>query len=209
MEQQVNLHQPILGARKHLFSARAIGIALAALAVNLGILAAFANWRSLRLEHSLSALEQQQRAGLALSENASVAIRPGRSLAELESDARALAGDIASRERALDVIRQGGASKEHGFAARLEALAHAQVDGLWLRRIVLAAGSGQLAFQGAAVDPHRVPEYLAALSREPAFAGVGLDRLSLSRAAPEDAPAVSMFQVAAPGLEIPAKEEPR
>ena len=35
VEQQVNLYQPILGAEKRLFSARAIGLCLALLAVSL------------------------------------------------------------------------------------------------------------------------------------------------------------------------------
>jgi len=208
MEQQVNLHQPILGARKNLFSARAIGVALAVLTLSLGSLAAFAGWRNARLEHSLTALEQQQQAELALSEHAGAAIRPGRTLQELDADARTLTADIASRERALDVIRQGDAAQARGFAARLVALAHARMDGLWLRRIVLAEGAGQLALQGAAVDPHLVPEYLAALAREPALAGVDLDRLTLRRAAQEDAPAASTFEVSAPGLEFAAKDAP-
>lgn len=208
MEQQVNLYQPILGAEKHLFSARAIGIALAALAISLGSLAAYAGWRSARLEHALNALEQQQSAELAMSEHANAAIKPGKSLPELEAEAKTLAADIASRERALDVIRQDGAARRDGFAARLESLAHAQLEGLWLRRIVLAAGDGQLAFQGATVDPHLVPAYLAALSREPSFAGVNLDRLSVQRAEPQDAPAASLFEVAAPGLDFPKQERP-
>ena len=209
MEQQVNLYQPILGAQKHLFSARAIGIALAALIVSLGSLTAYASWRSARLERSVSLLEQQQSAELAMSEHAGAAIRPGKSLPELDADAKVLSAGIASREHTLDVIRQSASSKGTGFAARMESLAHAQLDGLWLRRIVLASGDGQLAIQGATVDPHLVPAYLAALSHEPALAGVGLDRLNLRRASPEDAPAASVFEVAAPGLEFSKKDEPQ
>ncbi len=206
MEQQVNLYQPIMGAEKHLFSARAIGIALAALMVSLGSLAAYAGWRNARLEHSLSSLEQQQAAELAMAQRANDSLRPTRSIAELESDARRLAAEIAERERALDVVKQGVVDPNSGFAARMEALAQAQAEGLWLRRILLAAGDGQLAFQGATVDTHLVPAYLAALSAGPAFRGVRLDRLSMQRAAAEDAPAVAIFEVAAPGLDFPREE---
>ncbi len=207
MEQQINLYQPILGAEKHLFSARAIGIALAALAVSLGSLAAYAGWHNARLEKTLTSLEQQQAAELAMSERANAALKPAKSVAELDADAKNLSADIASRERALDIVRRGAADPVAGFAARLEALARARSDGLWLRRIVVAAGDGQLAFQGATLDPHLVPAYLAALANERAFAGVNLDRISLQAAKREDAPAVSVFEVGAPGL-VFAKLEP-
>jgi hypothetical protein len=207
MEQQVNLYQPILGAEKHLFSARAIGIALGALVISLGSLAAYAGWRNARLERTLSSLEHQQAAELAMSERANASLKPTKSVAELEAEARTLSADIASRERALDIVRHGAADPVAGFAARLEALAHARMEGLWLRRIVVAAGDGQLAFQGATTDPHLLPAYLAALSNERAFAGANLDRLSMQAAKAEDAPAVSLFEVGAPGLKF-AKQEP-
>jgi hypothetical protein len=207
MEQQVNLYQPILGAEKHLFSARAIGIALAALVISLGSLAAYAGWRNARLERTLSSLEHQQAAELAMSERANASLKPAKSVAELDADAKILSADIASREHALDVVRGGAADPVAGFAARLEALARARMDGLWLRRIVVAAGEGQLAFQGATMDPHLLPAYLAELSNERAFAGANLDRLSMQAAKAEDAPAVAIFEVGAPGLQF-AKQEP-
>ena len=200
MEQQVNLYQPILGAEKHLFSARAIGIALLLLAVSLGGLAGFAGWRNARLERTLTALEQQQNAELSMSERANASLKPTQSVADLDADAKRLSTDIASRERALDIVRGGTVKPASGFAARLEALARSQMEGLWLRKIVVAAGDGQLAFQGSTVDPHLVPAYLAALANEPALAGVDFDRLALHRATPEEAPAQSVFEIGAPGI---------
>lgn len=206
MEQQVNLYQPILGAQKHLFSARAIGISLLLLAVCLGGLAGFAGWRNARLERTLTSLEQQQGAELAMSERAAASLKPTQSLADLDVDAKRLSQDIASRERALDIVRSGAANPKSGFAARLEALARSQMEGLWLRRIVVAVGDGQLAFRGSTTDAHLVPAYLAALAHEPALAGVNFDRLALRRASPEEAPASSVFDVGAPGLSFAEKD---
>jgi len=206
MEQQINLYQPILGAEKRLFSARAIGIGLAILAVCLGGIGAFGAWRTARVERSVALLETQQAAQLATVEQASAALAPGRSLADLQAQAKNLSADIAARQRALDLVRLGAASPATGFAARLEALARRQLDGLWLHAIVVGSGEGRLALRGDTVDPQLVPAYLAALAEEPALAGVRFDRLTMRRAKREEAPAELVFELGAPGLKFPAPE---
>jgi Tfp pilus assembly protein PilN len=206
MEQQVNLYQPILGAEKRLFSARAIGVGLSLLALCLCGLAAFGGWRTARVEHSVALLDAQQAAELARVERASTAMQPGRSLAELEKQAKSLSADIAARERALDLVRLGKASPATGFAARLEALARRQLDGLWLHSIVVGSGDGRLALAGNAVDPRLIPAYLAALAEEPALAGVRFDTLTIRRAKQQEAPAQLVFELGAPGLKFPAAE---
>jgi hypothetical protein len=206
MEQQVNLYQPILGAEKRLFSARAIGVGLGLLGLCLCGLGAFGAWRTARVEGTLARLETQQAAELARVERASAALEPVRSLAELETQAKSLSADIAARERALDLVRLGTASPATGFAARLEALARRQLDGLWLRSIVVGSGDGRLAFAGSAVDSKLIPAYLAALTEEPALAGVRFDKLAIRRANHEEAPAQLVFELGAPGLKFPAPD---
>jgi len=206
MEQQVNLYQPILGAEKRLFSARAIAVGLCLLALCLGGLAGFGAWRTARVERSVTLLETQQAAQLAIVERASAALQPRRSLAELQTQAKELTADIATRERALDLVRLGAASPATGFAARLEALARPQLDGLWLHTIVVGSGEGRLALRGAAVDPQLVPAYLAALAGDRAMTGVRFDKLSMRRAKQEEAPAQLVFELGAPGLKLPAPE---
>jgi len=206
MEQQVNLYQPILGAEKHLFSARAIGVGLVVLAASLAALAGYAAWRAARVEHAITSLEQQQAAQLALAERAAAALRPKESVAELDAAARGLTAEIAARELALNLVRKGIATPGSGFAARLESLARRQVDGLWLKKIVLSTGDSRLAFEGAATDPRLVPTYLAALNEEHALDGARFDRLVMRRAKPEEAPAQTVFELGAPGLALPTAE---
>jgi len=206
MEQQVNLYQPILGAEKKLFSARAIGTGLALLAVCLAALAGFAAWRTARVERSVAQLEQQQTAALARAERAGATLHPGLSLAQLQAEAQELAADIAARERALDVVHQGAAAPATGFAARLEALGRRQLDGVWLRQIVVGSGEGRLALQGGTTDPRLVPAYLAALAEERALDGVHFLSLSMRRAQPEEAPAHMVFVLGALGLTFPVAE---
>jgi Tfp pilus assembly protein PilN len=204
MEQQVNLYQPILGAEKRLFSARAIGVGLVLLGLCLCGLAAFGSWRTSRVERSIALLATQQATELARVERTSAALAPGRSLAELDTQAKSLSADIAARERALDLVRLGTASPATGFAARLEALARRQLDGLWLQSIVVGSGDGRLAFAGSAVDSKLIPAYLAALAEEHALAGVRFDKLTIRRANHEEAPAQLVFELGAPGLKFPS-----
>lgn len=207
MEQQVNLYQPILGAEKRLFSSSAIGIGLLLLAVCLGGLAGFGAWRTGRVERSVAQLEQQQANELARAEHAGAALRPKQSLAELLNQAKAMSAEIAARERALEVVRSGEATPTSSFAARLESLARRQLDGIWLRQIVVGSGEGRLALQGWTVDARLVPAYLAALAEERALDGVRFDTLAMRRAKPEESPAALVFALGAPGLVFPNAEK--
>lgn len=206
MEQQVNLYQPILGAERRLFSARTIGIALAVFAVSLVGLTAYGSRRIGRIEHDVHEIEQRQIANLAMAERVGQAVRPAESMAELEAAAKTLSADIDGRRRVLEIVRRDGDSTATGFAARLEALAQRQLDGVWLTAIVVGSGDGRLAMRGAASDPALVPAYLTGLAAEPALKGVRFDRLTIRHAAPEEAPAQVVFEADGPGL-APQKEE--
>jgi Tfp pilus assembly protein PilN len=206
MEQQVNLYQPILRAEKRIFSARAIGGSLLTLAACLGGLHAFGAWRTGRIERSVAIIERQVATETSLRDGVSAALRPSRSIVELQAQALELIADIAARERALDLVNRDTASPATGFAARLEALGRRQIDGLWLRTIVVGSGDGLLALQGATVDRRLVPQYLAALAEERAFDGVRFDKLAIRQARREESPAQLMFELGAAGLDFPAPE---
>ena len=206
MGQQVNLYQPILGAEKRLFSARAIGAGLAILIACMGGLTAFGSWRTHRIERSVDQLERQEAANLALVERSSTALRPGLTQPQLDAEARGLSVDIDARERALEIIRLDSAAPATGFAARLEALARGQLDGIWLTTIIVGSGDGRLAMRGATTDPDLLPAYLAALAQAPALDGVRFDKLAMRRADPGEAPAQVIFELGAPGLKLAALE---
>ena len=206
VEQQVNLYQPILGAEKRLFSARAIGVCLALLAISLSALGGYGAWRTSQVERSIAELEKRQAAELATAERAGLALNPGKSVVELDAEAKELAADIAARERALAILKLGAGSPATGFAARLEALARRQIDGLWLHDVVVGSGDGRLAMRGQALDPKLVPAYLAALSEDPALAGVRFDKLTMRRAKENEAPAQLVFELGAPGLTLASSE---
>jgi hypothetical protein len=208
VEQQVNLYQPILGAEKRLFSARAIGICLGFLAFSLAALGGYGAWRTSRVERAIAEIEKRQSADLMAAERTGMALQPGKSAAQLDAEAKDLAAEIAARERALAIVRLGAASPATGFAARLEALARRQVEGLWLHDVVVGSGEGRLSMRGNALDPKLVPAYLAALAQEPALAGVRFDKLTMRRAKEDEAPAQLVFELGAPGLALASEETP-
>lgn len=206
IDQQVNLYLPILGAERRLFSARAIGVALLVLAVCLAGLSAYAAWHTGRIERSMNQLDVREAADRDLAERTSLAARPATSMPQLDADARTLSGDIEACQRALDLLRRISTTTTTGFAARLEALGRRQLDGIWLRDIMLGSGTGRLAMRGGTTDARLVPSYLAALAEERALAGVHFDKLVMRRAVPNEEPAQLVFELGAPGLKLPAAQ---
>jgi hypothetical protein len=206
IEQQVNLYQPILRAEKRLFSAARIAVGLTVLLICLAGLAAFGAWRTTRIERAVAGLQEQETRQIALAASASATLRPTRSLAELDAEAKVVSADIAARERALEILREGASAPASGFAARLEALARQGLEGLWLTHIVVGSGDGRLAMRGSTTDPHLVPAYLAKLASDAALIGVRFDKLAMRRALPQEAPAQLIFELDAPGITLPPSE---
>jgi len=210
MYQQVNLYQPILGAERRLFSARAIAVALAVLTLCLAGLGGYGTLHTHRLERSVELLARQDAASFAMSERTNLTNRSGLTLEQLDDEAKNLNADIEARRRALDVVhRSSSGTPATGFAARLEALGRRQIDGIWLSSVIIGSGDGRLALRGGAIDSHLLPAYLSALAQEQALAGVRFDRLAMRRASAAEAPAQVIFELDGPGLTVPVPEHPR
>jgi hypothetical protein len=198
--QQVNLYQPILRREQRLFSARAMAGALGVLVAALVTFAAFAASRALRIEREVAVVSREQEASQRRLDLSAGALEHGRGLADRAAAEQRLAAEIAARERALAALGSGGAVA--GFAARLEALAHAHIEGLWLRRIVLTNADGRFSLLGATVDPRHVPQFLAALRGEPALGDLRFQSFEIRQAGAEERPAVALFRGAGPGTRL-------
>jgi hypothetical protein len=86
---------------------------------------------------------------------------------------------VAEEKRRLVQLQKlqmalGGVKGEVGFSARLHALANEGLSGVWLTDIEF--GRADFRLMGRALEPARIPDYLALLSRQP-----GLQDLPLSR----------------------------
>ena len=103
-------------------------------------------------------------------------------------------------------MRLGAASPETGFAARLEALGRRQLDGLWLHNIVVGSGAGRLALRGDAIDARLVPAYLARSPMKQRSPGCASTSSACGARNPTRRPAQLVFELGAPGLNVPAAE---
>jgi hypothetical protein len=175
MYQQVNLYQPIFREQQKLFSANTILIALAAVAGGMLAIGGMAYWRVSGLERQVRELKAQEKSHQRLLTGADALAVLGDGRKVSEEHLKALAGELERRRQALQYLRAGGAGGRTGFAARMEALAHQQMDGLWIRAAVFTADPTVFALSGSAFSADLVPAFLSRLAAEPALAGVRLD----------------------------------
>jgi Tfp pilus assembly protein PilN len=206
LEQQVNLYQPIMGAHRRLFSARAMAGSLLLLITALGGIAGYTAHRTAHIERTIAELQKRETANLDAAGRAAATLRPAQSLPQLDAEAKRLTAEIEVRQRAIAAVQSTIEDPAHSFAARLEALARRHVDGLWLKEIVADLGEGQLALRGFTSNPELVPTYLSGLSAEPALAGVRFDQIAIRRATAEEAPAAAVFELDGPKLVIGEEE---
>ena len=102
--------------------------------------------------------------------------------------------DVAAMEALAARLASGAFARTEPFTEPLRAFARARAEGVWLTGIRLNNASGQLVLEGKALDAARVPQLLAALQREPRFAGTEFARIEMQPAA-EPAGAVQ-FRIA-------------
>jgi hypothetical protein len=181
MYQQINLYQPIFREQQKLFSASAIGLGLGVVAVGMLAIAAISWWRVSALERQLRELLAQEKSHQRLLMSGDTLLALGDSRKVSEERLKTLAVELERRQQALRYLRGGAAGGHTGFAARMEALAHQQVDGLWIRGVVFTADSAGFALSGSAVSAALVPGYLSRLAAEPALAGAKLDQFEIRR----------------------------
>ncbi len=102
--------------------------------------------------------------------------------------------DVAALETLAARLASSPFARAEPFTGPLRAFARARADGVWLTGIRLNNASGQLVLEGKALEAARVPQLLAALQREPRFAGTEFARIEMQPAA-EPAGAVQ-FRIA-------------
>ena len=88
---------------------------------------------------------------------------------------------LARKQRILDLILDETLGNTAGFSAHLEALARSDDDSLWLEHILLDNGGHRVHLQGQSQAPDRLPDYIARLGRQPAFARVAFNYLVVQK----------------------------
>ena len=100
--------------------------------------------------------------------------------APAQASARAGAeAEVVALETLSTRIAEGLSRRSESFTEPLRALARARTEGVWLTGVRLNNGNGQLQFEGKALEASRVPQWLAALQREPRFSGQAFARIEM------------------------------
>jgi hypothetical protein len=175
MLQQVNLYEPIFREDHKLFSATTICVGLGIVAAGLIAITLFSWWRVQSLDRQLRAVHVQETEQKKFMAQANAIVDEAGSHQTMEIHLQAMAVDLARRQQALRYLRggDGGSSgpilANRGFVGRMTALAHQQVDGLWLTGATFVSGSDSFQLTGGALNADLVPIYLARLMNEPAI----------------------------------------
>ena len=179
MIQQINLYEKALREESDAFSAVALIGGLGIVLAGLIAISGFAWWRVATLGRELHGLQAQAERRQDMVAKGNLVASSGETGQALESRLRTMAIALDRRQRALRYLQSGAAGTESGFSARLEALAREQVDGLWLRGVILSGDATHFELTGKALHADLVPMYLSKLAAEPALAGTRLQLLEI------------------------------
>ena len=181
MRQQINLFQAVLIDKPEPLQSRQVGLILVGFIALLLLLSLFGYWQLRSADQTLAELQQQK----AVLENKVVALEqqhPERQKSAL------LEEEIKRARMALDGQKQllgyFAVRDEAGNTAVLDVLdglARHRSEGVWLRRIKLAAGAESIALAGSALRPDQVPQYLQSLGEQRVLGGQVFSRLSIAR----------------------------
>ncbi len=181
VHQDINLYQPDFRAEDKVFSAMAIAMNLGALTAGLLVITLVTWWHVASVEREIARLGTQDAGHERLIAEGKLLLEKAGSPEEQQARLRALAIELDRRQLALRSLDHSEGAMALGFAARMEALAHQHVDGLWVTGATFTAASHGFALTGSAVTADLVPLYLQALATEPALKGTRLDRLEIER----------------------------
>jgi len=196
MRQQINLYQPVAEVGGGPFSASTAVVVGSAVGACLLAVWGYGLWRVAHLERAVQSLQQQNRSQDDTLAALGAARAAGLSPDKVQARVAELNTELATRTRALELLRGGAVGQVAGFSARLSALAHRPIPGLWVDHVVLSGITGAMNVDGGAVDPDLVPRYLRGLAAEHALAGARFDEFVIER--PQREPAGSAAAKAAP-----------
>lgn len=180
--QQINLLNPQLLTPQVAFSSRTIAWMLLAV-VSLGL--ALYVWVIAGARGIRTQMDEAQTTRDALQARIDAADQPSADgMTEADKHAQALAA-AKRRIAQLKTLQAalGTVHGEAGFSAKLRALANEGLPGVWLTGIEFDQAGFHL--EGRALQPSRIPDYLALLSRQPALGTLALSGFSI---VPPDAP---------------------
>ena len=194
--QQINLYQPIFRRQQHIFSAFAMVKVVGLVVTALALVYVYGAWQVLGLEAEVVLLEGREKAYAAqlsrLDPTESIQRRQ-----QMEEELKRLNETLLQQQRLVEVLRDEPLGSTGGFSEQLAALARGHQEGLWLTRMVLSGGTGEMQLSGVSIRPEMVPDYLQRLGEEEALQGQRFDSFQIDR---PDGGALVTFRVSSRSL---------
>lgn len=182
MKQQVNLLAPMFRKQRALFSAQISAVIVVLIVLALGLVYAGFSWRGAALAAERTRLEAERATTTArLNELAAQMQNKGQDPA-LDAQAQALTAERDRKQLAFAALSRQELGHMQGFSPQFAGLARQRVNGLWLTRIEVAGGGGQISLTGVTLSEELIPKYLQKLGGEAVFAGISFQEASLARA---------------------------
>lgn len=162
MKQLANLYLAELHPRKQTLTFnRAASIVAGAMLVSV-VIAVASSWyagqqvvTTQRTNHQLSQVQQS----LTAKQNT---LRAAMNNPQVEQQINELEAQLAQRQRLLQQMNAVTAASQTSFAALLRDVARADLESIWLQRIIVA--NNQLTLQGKTADAGALPQWLASFS---------------------------------------------
>jgi hypothetical protein len=208
MSQQINLYSPIFRKQQKVFSATTMLQGVLLIVVVVGVFCYTLSLQSSVLEIRAVDSTRQLQGELERLKAYGARESPAERAKLLAERKKALEAGLASQTLALKAFESGALGRTEGYAHLLRALARVSVEGVWLTRVQVAEGSGELSLTGRATRAELVPVYLERLRAEETLGGQTFARVEVTRAPTPGAAFVEFALFAAeeaPDKETPAK----
>jgi len=183
MSQQINLYSPIFRKQQKVFSAATMLQGMLLIVVVVGVFYYAVSLQSSLLEIRATDSGRQLQSELERLKAYGARESPAERAKLLAERKKALEAGLASQTVALKAFESGALGRTEGYAPLLRALARVSVEGVWLTRIQVAEGTGELSLTGRATRAELVPVYLERLRSEEALRGQTFSRLEVVRVA--------------------------
>ena len=202
MAHQINLYSPILLAPRRYFSARAMALSLALLALGLAALGAWAALNAERLQRELAsagAFHGAERTRLQQQLDASGRALPN-DIAALEQELAREDAARKDRQQRLAELSRGLVAEGQEPSALLRMLARTVPAPIWLDDVRYA--EGRLEVAGHTLQPEALPPWLAKVSADPVASAQPLALLKVERAGPVGAAQAWSFRAGPAAREL-------
>jgi hypothetical protein len=183
VSQQINLYSPLFRKQAKVFSATTL---LQGTVLIIAVIAVFYYYISAQtsvLQIRAADTSRQLKSDLERLKAYGAGDSPAERAKALAERRKKLEAALASHNQALAAFESDAAGRPEGYSGVLRALSRVSMEGVWLTRIQLGGGKGELSIAGRATRPELVPAYLARLRSEEALRAREFARLEILRSA--------------------------